>query len=43
MWATKVEDIQRMERAERMMIRWMCKVTLKDRIQMDVFISLIMF
>ena len=34
-WATKVEDIQRMERAERMMIRWMCKVTLKDRIHMD--------
>ena len=24
-----------MERAERMMIRWMCKVTLKDRIHTD--------
>lgn len=29
-WAMKVEDMQRLERAE-MMIRWMCGVTLKDR------------
>ncbi len=31
-WAMKVEDIQRLERAEKMMIRWMCGVTLKDGI-----------
>jgi len=30
-WATKVEDMQRLERAENIMIRWMCGVTLKDR------------
>ena len=30
-WAMKMEDIQRLERAEKMMIRWMCGVTLKDR------------
>ena len=30
-WAMKVEDMQRLERAEKMMIRWMCGVTLKDR------------
>jgi len=29
-WAMKVEDMQRLERAEKMMIRWMCGVTLKD-------------
>ena len=30
-WAMKVEDMQRLERTEKMMIRWMCGVTLKDR------------
>lgn len=30
-WAMKVEDMQRMERAEKMMVRWMCGVTLRDR------------
>ena len=30
-WAMKVEDIRRLERAERMMVRWMCGVTLKER------------
>src|SRR5260221_13406436 len=30
-WAMKVEDMQRLERAKRMMVRWMCGVTLKDR------------
>ena len=25
------EELRRLERAERMMIRWMCRVTLKDR------------
>ena len=30
-WPMKVEDKQRLERAERMMVRHMCGVTLKDR------------
>ena len=30
-WATRVEDMNRLERTERMMVRWMCGVTLKDR------------
>src|SRR5664279_4835153 len=30
-WAIKVEDMQRLERVERMMKRWMCGVTTKDR------------
>src|SRR5206468_3840554 len=30
-WPVKVEDIQRLERTERMMMRWMCGVRLKDR------------
>ena len=30
-WPMKVEDKQRLERAERMMLRHMCGVTLKDR------------
>jgi hypothetical protein len=30
-WPTKVEDMQRLERTERMMVRWMCGVSLKDR------------
>jgi hypothetical protein len=29
-WAMKVDDVQRLERTEKMMIRWMCGVTLKD-------------
>ena len=31
-WPVKVEDMQRLERRERMMVRWMCGVSLKDRI-----------
>ena len=31
-WPMKVEDMQRLQRAERMMVRWMCGVTLKNRI-----------
>ena len=27
----KVEDVQHLERTERMMVRWMCGVTLRDR------------
>ena len=30
-WALKVCDVQRLERTEMMMVRWMCGVTLKDR------------
>ena len=30
-WPMRVEELWRLERAERMMIRWMCGVTLKDR------------
>jgi len=30
-WAMKLDDMQRLERTERMMIRWMCGVSLKDR------------
>ena len=29
-WAVKMEDMQRLERTEKMMIRWMCGVTLRD-------------
>ena len=30
-WTIKVEDMQRLERTERMMIRWMCGVRLSDK------------
>ena len=30
-WAMRVEDMRRLERTERMMVRWMRGVTLKDR------------
>ena len=30
-WAMKAEDVQRLERAERMMIRWMCGVRVSDK------------
>ena len=30
-WAMKAEDMQRLERTERMMIRWMCGVRLSDK------------
>jgi hypothetical protein len=31
-WPVKTEDMQRLERTERMMVRWMCGVSLKNRI-----------
>lgn len=34
-WAMKVDDMQRLERAERMMMRWMCGVSLKDRVRIE--------
>mgnify|MGYP001824797758 CR=1 FL=1 len=30
-WPMRAEDLQRLERTERMMCRWMCGVTLKDK------------
>jgi len=27
-----VEDVSKLERAERMMVRWMCEITLRNRI-----------
>src|SRR5271166_3171410 len=30
-WAMKAEDMHRLERTERMMIRWMCGVSLSDK------------
>ena len=30
-WAMKAEDLRSLERTERMMVRWMCGVSLKDR------------
>lgn len=30
-WAMKAEDMRRLERTERMMVRWMCGVSLKDK------------
>ena len=34
-WPVKVEDMQRLERTERMMIRWMCGASLKDGISSE--------
>jgi Reverse transcriptase (RNA-dependent DNA polymerase)/Endonuclease/Exonuclease/phosphatase family len=31
-WPMKIEDMKRLERTERMMVRWMCGVTLKNKI-----------
>ena len=31
-WPVKAEDMQRLERTERMMVRWMCGVSLKHRL-----------
>ena len=30
-WPVKVNDMRRLERAENVMVRWMCDVSLKDR------------
>ena len=34
-WPMRVEEVRRLERAERVMIRWMCGVTLKDRCKIE--------
>ena len=38
-WPMKEEDRRRLERSERMMVRWMCGVTLKDRVASDELLS----
>jgi len=39
-WPMKMEDIQHLQRAEIMMVRWMCGVTLRDRVTSDELLSL---
>jgi len=40
-WAMKAEDVGRLERAENAMARWLCGVTLRDRIStLDVMLRL---
>ena len=34
-WSLKVEDITRISRADKLMIRWMCNVSLKDGSSFD--------
>jgi hypothetical protein len=34
-WPVKAEDMQRLQRTERMMVRWMCGASLKDRKSSD--------
>jgi len=34
-WPVKTDDMQRLERTERMMVRWMCGVSLKNRISSE--------
>ena len=34
-WPVKVEDVRRLERTERTMVRWMCGVRLQDRCSSD--------
>jgi hypothetical protein len=34
-WAMKVDNLHLLERTERIMIRWMCGVTLKDKKSSD--------
>ena len=34
-WPMKAEDVQRLERTERMMVRWMCGVRVKNRISSE--------
>ena len=38
-WAMKLEDLARLERAERMMVQRMCGVSLKDRKRSDELLS----
>jgi len=38
-WPMRIEDMQRLQRAERMMVRWICGVTLKDRIASEELLA----
>jgi hypothetical protein len=38
-WPMKMEDAQRLERAEKAMVRWMCGVSLKDRCKSEVLLK----
>jgi len=38
-WPMRVKDMQRLQRAERMMVQWMCGVTLKDRITWEEWLG----
>ena len=38
-WPMRVEDIQRLQRAERMMVRWMCGFSLKNRLVSEELLS----
>jgi len=42
-WVMKVEDMARLERTERMMVRWMCGVHLKSRTASAEIHSLCLF
>ena len=35
-WAVRVEEKPRLERKENVMLRWMCGVTLRDKVPMVV-------
>jgi len=36
-WAVRVKEEQRMERNENVMLRWMCEVTLRDKVPMVAY------
>ena len=38
-WAMKAENLRSLERTERIMVRWMCGVSLKDREQSEDFVQ----
>ena len=40
-WAMKSENLHSLERAERMMVRWLCGVSLKDRKLSEVLYCLL--
>ena len=40
-WAMKAENMHSLEKAERMMVRWMCGVSLKDRKRSEVLYNLL--
>ena len=40
-WAMKAENLHSQERAEHMIVRWMCGVSLKDRKRSEVLYSLL--